>query len=212
MLDLTMVRIGSGTLLTRYSNFGLLHNLDSCALSVLHRTRSYKHSNTFSNHNASFPEALSGTFLPISKTDFEPTTKPPAEHHNKMAYLTHEKLAYCSQAFTEPTLPTSSSSSTHSTISSTSTATSAYHEQQVFEQLYSTPHAQLIRREFGEAAYQVELLRLEACALEKQHAKNARQSKWLGVQLACQAEKRSVVRGWMKLKAAVEIMYTMRAE
>jgi len=128
-----------------------------------------------------------------------------------MAYPTHEKLAYCSLAFTDP-LPSSSSSSTHSTESITSTTISSYREQQVFEQLYSTPYAQLIRREFGEAAYQVELLRLEACAMRKQGAKKARQSKWLSVQIACEEEKRSVVKGWMRLKAAVEILYTMREE
>jgi len=129
-----------------------------------------------------------------------------------MAYPTYDNLTYCSMAFTDPTLPSSSSSSTHSTISTTSTTISSYHEQQVFEQLYSTPYAQVIRREFGEATYQVELLRLEACALRKQLAKKARRNKWLSVQIACEEEKRSVVKGWMRLKAAVEILYTMRAE
>jgi len=127
-----------------------------------------------------------------------------------MAYPSHKNLTYCSEAFTDPMRPSSLGS--QPSISTTSITTSAYHEQQLFEHLYTTSHAELIRKEFGEAAYQLELLRLEAYALNKERAKRARQSKWLSVQIACEAERRSVVKGWMRLKAAAEILYTIRGE
>ena len=127
-----------------------------------------------------------------------------------MAYPSHETLTYCATAFTDSTYNSSSRSS--SDISTTSTTTLAWHEQRRFEACYSNRHALLIRKELGEAAYQLELLRLEACALWKHKTRRMRQYKWLSVQIDCEQERRSVVKGWMRLKAVVEILYLMGGE